>query len=513
VQDLFAAQLAIREGDPEATFSAIAEEASSWAWRGSGPPPDLASERVGTREAPNGYTMEWESLGSSTDSERVAAITLRHPDPETPGRMWRSVVDVCLRDSAVTVTTRVSREATELFVAPAPAAIRRPSLIPTLLRGFPCTAGALPVSVVPTTVHVDGVRDLISIVLSGAERVLPAVVLAPAGGRTRLAADPTRLANELAGLAHVVVLGGYLAWERFRDVVGPNNGVPYGGARLYWPGYGRPGDNLRHPFWTGRRFSDDTIELHRVLGSTLARISVHAVPLDPLPRELQRRALESQRRHAAENDDLGELVELLEADNAELLREVEEQRSQLLDLREQVATLERDLDAQRESWATVAAHVGTDVSSAAEVDDQADTTFSPETWSAFAEHLDLLLSPAFVLTDRAKEMCDPSPYPYPARMWSRLERLAEAAEAWAAADCSVGKRLDEWIQENYHIDVALHDSDLAQSSAFVFEDAEYSREPHVKVDDYVDPASCGRIYFAYDSDGKRFIVDHIGLHL
>jgi hypothetical protein len=77
----------------------------------------------------------------------------------------------------------------------------------------------------------------------------------------------------------------------------------------------------------------------------------------------------------------------------------------------------------------------------------------------------------------------------------------------------VGKRLDEWIQENYHIDVALHDSDLAQFSAFVYDGREYSREPHVKVDDYVDPASCGRIYFAYDSDGKRFIVDHIGLHL
>jgi hypothetical protein len=85
VQDLFAAQLTIREGDPEANFSAIAAEAGSWAWRGSGPPPDLASERVGTREAPNGYTMEWESLGSLTDGERVAAVTLRHPDPETPG--------------------------------------------------------------------------------------------------------------------------------------------------------------------------------------------------------------------------------------------------------------------------------------------------------------------------------------------------------------------------------------------------------------------------------------------
>jgi hypothetical protein len=98
-------------------------------------------------------------------------------------------------------------------------------------------------------------------------------------------------------------------------------------------------------------------------------------------------------------------------------------------------------------------------------------------------------------------------------MWHHLERLAEAAEAWAAANCSIGGRLDEWIHENYGVEVALHGGNLGNAASFMYEGTEYSREPHVKVDDYVDPASCGRIYFAYDTPGKRFIVDHIGLHL
>jgi hypothetical protein len=98
-------------------------------------------------------------------------------------------------------------------------------------------------------------------------------------------------------------------------------------------------------------------------------------------------------------------------------------------------------------------------------------------------------------------------------MWLHLERLVEAAEAWAAEDCSIGGRLDEWIHQNYGIEVALHDNTLGAGALFIHGDTEYSREPHVKVDDYVDPASCGRIYFAYDTPGKRFIVDHIGLHL
>ena len=41
---------------------------------------------------------------------------------------------------------------------------------------------------------------------------------------------------------------------------------------------------------------------------------------------------------------------------------------------------------------------------------------------------------------------------------------------------------------------------------------EYSREPHVKVDDYKKPVECGRIYFAQDNEGRRFIVNHIGPH-
>jgi hypothetical protein len=59
----------------------------------------------------------------------------------------------------------------------------------------------------------------------------------------------------------------------------------------------------------------------------------------------------------------------------------------------------------------------------------------------------------------------------------------------------------------------LHDDALGALGEFTYDGQRYSREPHVKVDDYVDPARCGRIYFAYDTHRARFIVDHIGLHL
>ncbi len=137
----------------------------------------------------------------------------------------------------------------------------------------------------------------------------------------------------------------------------------------------------------------------------------------------------------------------------------------------------------------------------------------PQSWPDFVECLPLLESEAFVITPAAREMCSPSAYPDPARMWWHLERLAEAAETWASQNCSVGQDLSTWIHENYGIEVALHDADLGGAGQFSYGGTEYSREPHVKVDDYKSPDECGRIYFAYVAEERRFIVDHIGLHL
>jgi len=70
--------------------------------------------------------------------------------------------------------------------------------------------------------------------------------------------------------------------------------------------------------------------------------------------------------------------------------------------------------------------------------------------------------PAFVITPNARDVGNSCIYRYPARMWWHLEWLAEAAEAWAAQNCAVGERLDDWIQRNYGIEVALHDGSVTE---------------------------------------------------
>jgi hypothetical protein len=48
---------------------------------------------------------------------------------------------------------------------------------------------------------------------------------------------------------------------------------------------------------------------------------------------------------------------------------------------------------------------------------------------------------------------------------------------------------------------------------FNFDGKTFSRGPHLKLGDHTSPNEVGRVYFAMDSDGERFIVDHVGLKL
>ncbi len=132
------------------------------------------------------------------------------------------------------------------------------------------------------------------------------------------------------------------------------------------------------------------------------------------------------------------------------------------------------------------------------------------TWHDVAEEVDQL-GPALVLTEQAREMLIDNEYPDPSRMRSHLVALGEVAKAWRAAQGDVGQRLGYWAHDEFGIEIALHGAGL-QNTNFDHEGVTHNCEPHVKVDDYKNPAECGRIYFAIDRGGERFIVCYVGLH-
>jgi hypothetical protein len=119
---------------------------------------------------------------------------------------------------------------------------------------------------------------------------------------------------------------------------------------------------------------------------------------------------------------------------------------------------------------------------------------------------------AFCLTARARGHLTRNAYPRSDRMLEHLERLADMAEGWSAAQGEVGERLEDWARLTFDLRIALHDRKI-RDSKFIHEGVELDNTPHVKVDDFTNANECGRIYFAIDGDPRwRIVVDHIGLH-
>jgi len=483
VQDLYAAAFAINADDLPAAYPDLARAASNWAWRGPGAPPNVLEEPSGSRDAPAGYQMTWSEITVSARHERAMTVELRHPDPLVEGREWRTRVDCCLRPDSLTVTVRVAREAIELRMTPAAlTTLRRPGLVRDLLNNQPCTAGGLDLTARPALIYANDVEDLVAGILRNPLRALPVVIVASSAGPPP-SPDARKLADELAGLAHVVQLGGYLAWLRFRESVGDRLFVPRGGARIYWPGFGGEHDYLHHRFWTHRSIEELRLPFHRTLFALLARISVHAVPPDPLPAELRRAAAEARLKElsAAGRSD-AELLQIYAEENEQLRAQVEELHSLTVEQ-------ESELRIHRQNYAAMATGALAEERAEEEAEEEAEgldgeAIFEPKTWAEFSENLDALEGPAFVITPNARDACNPCIYRNPARMWRQLELLAEAAKAWAAQGGSVGARLEDWTHQNYGIEIALHDSSLGDRGRFTFEGKEYSRQPHVKVDDY-----------------------------
>ncbi len=106
--------------------------------------------------------------------------------------------------------------------------------------------------------------------------------------------------------------------------------------------------------------------------------------------------------------------------------------------------------------------------------------------------------PAFELSKRARQHLGQNGYPDVERMLKYLERLADMAQAFHFSE-GVSGRLAEWARTEFDIEIALHEDNITEVHAyFEFEGQRLCNRPHVKVDDYKNPAECGRIYFAID---------------
>ncbi|MGY5011486.1 hypothetical protein ACWCY6_25960 [Streptomyces sp. 900105755] len=327
--------------------------------------------------------------------------------------------------------------------------------------------------------------------------------------------------GQLAGLAQVVTLN-YVTAQAVRRVH-EQVAVPSGGARLVWPNLG-----LEHPAYSREEVSQRSFVERRLMPS-LAHLSVIARGSDTAWERARqasyragaRRAAEQLSRAQAAGDRTAELQALKER-----AQQLEEDAKSWEDMA-QSCMEERD-KAQSEAAAAEALRQDRDYWKKLYLELSKGGTGQTADFDAWSEIpvLGTDAAPTFealvktseehiVFTTKAARAWKAAQYPYPQEMTDQLVALAQAAMDLYSKPGKM-PRLDQWFYDNHGLKFANSDEKLSKNKEkryFEFDDKRRDGLPHIKVRDAVSPNEVGRIYFALDSEGKRFIVNHVGLHL
>lgn len=526
MQDLYATTFTLAHTDRKDAYGVACGRIADWIAEKATKIP-LADLGSGEQSSGDAWTVRWGHRANPDGSLRALDVTLEHPDSLDANLRWRAAVVLTCQRAETRLTIRVSRGSVRYELRPRPITVAPPRLVAQVLRrpllGY---AGALEVTAKSRALARDEVSGYVADVIRHPERVLP-VVLCDVG-----ATAPADLAKLLVGVAHVANLRTQDAWEALKEELG-NAYVPYGGARLYWPGFGS-GDGLRHPYFTRAQLRQ--VPLERRLGPMLMRLSVGVVPRDRIPDRLRVAALREQTRRASEDEIAARIAEVkadegttrsaeaeritvLEATVADLRVEADE----MAEMAEGAFAIADGLESDKAQLETELARTNAKLTAfqsrfeaAAEGDEEEQSEQAepaPDEWGeTFVERLRELSSPAFAVTDRAFGCAQRNSYRRPEDMFAALVGLERVARAYHEGDGRLGVKFVEEAKRIGDIRVARQDSSYKpKQRRFEFEGEVLDRLPHVKVDDHTAPTEVGRIYFAIDSANSRIVVDWFGV--
>ncbi|MCD0445830.1 hypothetical protein LO763_19665 [Glycomyces sp. A-F 0318] len=432
------------------------------------------------------------------DRTRALRLTIEH-DLQTGGRF---VCELTAADHASETSFRVvlGRRSDGRLTPARVDDLKPPRALRAVMAdsALSCTDGSDHVTAAVTNVLTAQVRGICDW-LTDLQRRLPVLVISamrPSGASATLAHSA---ADQLTGLAHVVVISGWLALDAFNQGRSDHDRLVRDAGRLYWPDM-----DARHPWW-------DATALHGNHEELLARLTRMITPFSVVARGRDQlwdavRAADD----AAALDDLAE-TEAARANRFKAL--LDDERAQNLELLEENVRLEQQIrslqveienrDAQQAyaASASVAPESGTPAPTR-------DFTEQWERWEARSEG-------ALVFTERAKSSWADCVYEDFEGMWGALDALVGLAREWRSVDGNVGQRLEDWIRERTALKYAHSDEGLRRAGldTFTFDERSLDRTPHIKLDDHTKPNKVGRIYFALDNVGRQWVVDHVGLKL
>lgn len=463
--------------------------------------------------------VTWSVAGD--ERTRALRMTIHQPLSDSPAQFVTRVTVSQSEEGGGGLRVVMGREIPDGWIAPVQdPRLRRPHLLRAVLADENLDVRVLGQRATGRyeRIREEGHADVLLESLAMSTR-LPTLLVHPRDSAGwNLAAEAS---GQLAGLAQVVTLN-YVTAQAVRRVH-EQVAVPSGGARLVWPNLG-----LEHPAYSREEASQPSFVERRLMPS-LAHLSVIARGSDTEWEKARqasyragaRRAAEQLSRAQATGDKTAELEALkdraqqLEGDAKsweDMAQSCMEERDKAQSEAAAAETLRQDRDYWKKLYLDLSKG-GTEQT--AEFDAWSEIPVLGTDAAPTFEALVKTSEEHIVFTAKAARAWKASQYPYPQEMTDQLVALAQAAMDLYTKPGKM-PRLDQWFYDNHGLRFANSDEKLSKNKDkryFEFDEKRRDGLPHIKVRDAVSPNEVGRIYFALDSDGKRFIVNHVGLHL
>ncbi|HEY7437939.1 MAG TPA: hypothetical protein VIC35_00940 [Acidimicrobiia bacterium] len=334
-------ELADVSGRDPLTARAVAKQ---WVGRQYGGWPHDAED---TWHPAPGVTIRWRLLHDPERDDEAFELTWTHPYERDETLWCTTTIQISTTGGTDgTVLLIEQLDASDARVSEGPRLrTQRPEVVREIVQSVGCVDGGWTLDAAPRRVAADRAMELDAFVRG--DRRLP-VVLVAADRQSRVRADADRFADDLVGLAHVVVLPDEESVTAVDRELGSGRGAPAGGVRLLWPSWRSSDPPARHPRWAAEDVAGPEGPRPRVAEALLDRVvdaaTLHIEPIPDVDRLVRRRAETEQHERRA---DLEKLRRAVEDDRAAAEELIGEYQTELSLADENVRDLETRLEQER----------------------------------------------------------------------------------------------------------------------------------------------------------------------
>lgn len=258
-------------------------------------------------------------------------------EPTRAGQNFSTVLAVTVSSNRITVHCSLSVSATASVVAPQPTDPRCPTVVRTLLEQSTDwhISGTLIGSPEPRKIIGNASGMALANTISDAKRSLPIVVVSEIEGQELWPNLASKVATDLAGLAHVVIVDGDASWGLSGEL-GKSHSCYRGAVRLYWPPCKRADGEtaFNSTTWTASQLLSNDIDgkglnrfratLRRLVMSTAALSIVAPSAIREIQRAVARRVIDAIQARAVHDSEELAIARLYLDENLELKAKLEE---------------------------------------------------------------------------------------------------------------------------------------------------------------------------------------------